>query len=263
MTANVSGPPCDRYWEQINNLLDGELDDQARADVLAHLAECPACERALADLGQLTRTAAALPPRTPRADAWDTIAAALQRELPQPVPTSRRSAPTRWSVLAAAAMLVIAVGSTVWLVRRPAPIPSAPVAASPAAPAVAPASAPGAVNPSTPDAVRSIDEELRAAELHYERAIAGLEQIATSEERQLDPVLAATLKKNMGVIDQAIRDSRSALKTQPTSEVAQGSLFEALQRKVSLLEDTIALINVMRKGDQAATARIVQGVSKS
>ena len=113
------------------------------------------------------------------------------------------------------------------------------------------------------DVVRSIDEELKAAESHYEKAIAGLEQIAKTEQNQLDPALAATLQKNMGVIDQAIRDSRSALQTQPASQLAQDSLFEALQRKVSLLEDTIGLINVMRKGDQAGTAKIVQGISKS
>jgi len=39
-------------------------------------------------------------------------------------------------------------------------------------------------------------------------------------------------------------------------------LFEALQRKVGLLRDTIALINEMRKGDQAGAARIAGSLQK-
>jgi signal transduction histidine kinase len=104
---------------------------------------------------------------------------------------------------------------------------------------------------------------LRIAEAHYEQAIAGMQQIVTAEQGSLDPALAATLQKNMGVIDQAIRESREAIKTQPHSELVRTSLFEALRQKVALLEETIALINVMRKGDQAGAARIITGLSKS
>ena len=94
-------------------------------------------------------------------------------------------------------------------------------------------------------------------------AIAGLEQVVKGGEGALDPALAATLQKNLGVIDQAISESREAIKAQPNSQLAQTSLFEALRQKVALLEDTVALINVMRKGDQAGAAKILGGLSKS
>ena len=97
--------------------------------------------------------------------------------------------------------------------------------------------------------------EIDLADQHYQKAIAGLEAVAREGQATLDPQLAAVLQRNIGVTDQAIADSRAAVRTQPTSEVAQASLFEALQRKVSLLRDTIALINEMRKGDQAGAAR--------
>ncbi len=71
------------------------------------------------------------------------------------------------------------------------------------------------------------------------------------------------LQRNIGVTDQAIAESRAAVRTQPTSEAAQASLFEALQRKVGLLRDTIALINEMRKGDQAGAAKVAGSLSKS
>mgnify|MGYP001126645566 CR=1 FL=1 len=121
----------------------------------------------------------------------------------------------------------------------------------------------GTVIQSAGDPVQDVDEHLRIADEHYTAAIAGLEQVVKNGQSELDPVLTATLQKNLGVIDQAISESREAIKAQPNSQLAQTSLFEALRQKVALLEDTVALINVMRKGDQAGAARILGGVSKS
>ncbi len=101
------------------------------------------------------------------------------------------------------------------------------------------------------------------AEQHYEKAITGLEQIAKSGEGALDPQVAATLRNNLGVIDQAISDSRVALAQQPGSQLAQESLFEAFRRKVALLQDTVALINEMRKGNQAGAARAIDNLGRS
>ena len=71
------------------------------------------------------------------------------------------------------------------------------------------------------------------------------------------------LQKNLGIIDQAILDSRLALQTQPTNQLAQASLFEAFRRKVALLQDTITLINEMRKGNQAGAAKVLQNLNRS
>jgi hypothetical protein len=65
------------------------------------------------------------------------------------------------------------------------------------------------------------------------------------------------------VIDQAIEESRVALRTEPASQVAQENLFEAFRRKIGLLQDTIALMNEMRQGDEAGAARIVENLKKS
>jgi tetratricopeptide (TPR) repeat protein len=95
---------------------------------------------------------------------------------------------------------------------------------------------------------RTVEAERQMAEEHYQKAIVALEQIAHAEDKTLDPQVAATLRKNLGVIDQAISESRAALKSQPDSEPAQASLFEAFRDKLTLLQDTVALINEMRKG---------------
>jgi hypothetical protein len=110
--------------------------------------------------------------------------------------------------------------------------------------------------PNDAAAAVSVEAELRAAEEHYQKAIAGLEQIANAGKGSLDTQTAATLQKNLAVIDQAISESRAAVSAQPASEPAQTSLMENFKAKLALLQDTVALINEMRKGNEAGAARI-------
>lgn len=247
-------PACGPFAALIHDRVDGALDAGAQPELDAHLASCAACRGLLSDLDAIKRTAVDIPDLTPQPEVWTSLYARLEAEAaarPQPFWTGARVA------LAMAATLVVAVTSSVWLLRAPAP-------ATPAeAPATSPAGAATGVIQSGGDLVQDVDEHLRIADEHYVKAIAGLEQVVKSGEGALDPALAATLQKNLGVIDQAITESREAMKTQPNSQLAQTSLFEALRQKVSLLEDTVALINVMRKGDQAGAAKILGGLSKS
>ena len=89
-----------------------------------------------------------------------------------------------------------------------------------------------------------------------------IEAIATTEQSELDPRTAATLQKNLAVIDQAISESRAAVRSEPASEPAQQSLIEGFKTKIGLLQDTVALINEMRKGNEAGAARIVSGLKQ-
>jgi len=133
------------------------------------------------------------------------------------------------------------------LVRDPAPQSDAPAEASTQAPG---------------DPVASVVTELEAAASHYDKAIQELEQIAKSDGGALDPQLAGVLQKNLQVIDQAIGESRAALKAQPASADAQDSLFDAMRSKVTLLQQTVELINEMRKGNQAEVGRLIQGLNQ-
>ena len=242
---------CGRFAALVHDRVGGTLEAGAQADLDEHLASCAACRALLADLEAMRRTAADLPDFTPRTEVWAGLSQRLAGELaarPRPFWTGARVA------LAMAATLVVAVTSSVWLLRSPAPPPQV------SAPAGAPAAG---VSQSPTELVQDVDEHLRIADEHYVKAIAGLEQVVKSGEGTLDPALAATLQKNLGVIDQAISESREAIKAQPNNQLVQTSLFEALRQKVALLEDTVALINVMRKGDQAGAAKILSGLSKS
>ena len=155
---------------------------------------------------------------------------------------------TYFTWLAAAAALVLA--AVIGMRYTPARRDEAPAAAG----------ATAAV--SAGEAVDSIETELRQAEAHYDNAIKGLEAIASTEQSELDPKTAATLQKNLAVIDQAISESRAAVRSQPASEPAQQSLIEGFKTKIGLLQDTVALINEMRKGNEAGAARIASGLKQ-
>ena len=243
---------CERYITQIQELIDGTLGAIRRADLDAHLAQCEDCRALVEDLQRIHDAAASLDELQPPDRVWLQIAGRLRQEgrvsQAAPIIAPRR---THVALLALAAALVIAVGASLLLVargQRPAPTP-APVQAGPAA-------RPSG-NANAAASVEDVEYELRQAEQHYESAIERLQQIANSDQQGLDPQVAATLQKNVQVIDQAIAESRAALRTEPTSAPARESLFEALRQKVSMLQDTIALMNEMRKGNSAGAAQVL------
>ncbi len=158
--------------------------------------------------------------------------------------------------IAAAAVLVIAVATSLYLAY-------ARVVPGTTAQGGAAGNMTSGTNASQSALVQSVESELQLAADHYEKAIAALEQVASQSDNSLDPAVTATLRSNLVIIDQAINDSRVALRVQPDDSVAQESLFEAFRRKVALLQDTIALMNEMRKGDTSGAARIVEDLNKS
>jgi hypothetical protein len=236
-------------------MVDGTLGAIRRADLEAHLDTCEDCRALLADLERLheaTRDLGELPLPD---GAWLQIAGRLRQEgrvqAPER-PAPRRFVPSRVAVLALAAALILAVGMSLVLLlpetRRQTP-PAAPV--------------PQATQPVDQQAVEAAQTEVDQAQKQMETAIAHMEQITRANQRALDPTTAATLDKNLGIIDQAIAETRAAVKTEPTSVTARGALFGALKQKVAVLQDTIALINEMRKGNTAGAAQIVDGTNKS
>jgi len=255
---------CEHYEEAIGELVDGaRMDEARRIEVEKHLRDCASCRSLLSDLRQIRAAANRLPMQPPPDRVWTRLSAQLPVAANQV--EKRRvfhllfGTPRLRFAWGAAATLAIAVLVLVVALPRLRPVENRQAAGRP--PAAQPAA--GAVHPTDAELVQSVESELRLAEQHYEKAIAGLEQIAKAGEGTLDPQLASTLRKNLSVIDQAIRDSRVALQTQPTNEVAQESLFEAFRRKVGLLQDTVVLINEMRKGNQAEAAKIIGSMNKS
>jgi anti-sigma factor RsiW len=250
---------CDDFVESISALADGSLDAADRPRVEAHIEACDSCRALLDDLRALKREAASLQPAPLPAALWPRVAASLRAQgVHDESAHVGRGALWQWGAIAALLVLAVALSLMVTWLRRPPARSDAPAtaAAHTTDSGVQPAAAGNANSAAT---VQGVEAELRMAEEHYERAISGLERVATSDQASLDPQVAATVKRNLEVIDQAIAESRSALKSEPQNQPARESLFEALRRKIGLLQDTIALMNEMRKGNQAGAAEIVEG----
>ncbi|MBI4263715.1 MAG: anti-sigma factor [Acidobacteria bacterium] len=238
----------------LGDAVDGALDPAAQRDLETHLAACDRCRRTAADLRAIRSAASALDPYEPPPHVWTKIAAAIDADGRRPwwrpgwaargAWASRMPVP-RLASVAAAVVLIAGAGWMAWSSRPTAAPPDDP------APAVA-ASGSGDVD---------LAAELKAAEGEYVTAITGLEAIAKTSGTELDAETADVLQASLTVIDQAIDESRAALETEPASEVAQESLFEALRSKVVLLQETVALLNEMRKGDQEGAARIMSEMS--
>jgi hypothetical protein len=202
---------CDIYHDLLGDYVDGARASSRPGDArLAaferHLAECTDCQALVADFTCLRHTASMLEEHVPPPRLWTRIAASIEEE--------RRA----WVPVAVAASLALLIAGATWVAWRhePAQVPQQAVATPAESPAV-------------------------PAEQPYEDAIAGLQQLAASQDASLDPETRAVLKENLAVLDRAISESRAALADEPANALAQDSLLDALDTKMALLQDTVAL----------------------
>lgn len=246
---------CENARTRIQDRIDGPLEGVAARDLDEHLAQCAECRGLAADLAAIAGAAGALPPIDVPDRVWLQVAGRWRAELPAPggaVAASPRRKQLWLHGLAAAAMLAVAAGGG-WIAWR--------------ATSVMPEQGPTQVLLPKPDAtqagnadgaalVETAQKDLEAAEQLYTRAIAGLEQAALASRESLEPHVVATLDRNLEVIDEAIGESRAAVQREPQSVVARESLFDALKKKVTLLQDTIAIVSDISSGNPAGVTRL-------
>lgn len=227
----------DSFSDRLSDYIDDTLSAAEREELDTHLAECKDCRTLVSELRSVRREARALPPVEPPEQVWRAIA---ERVGTAKVSAGRRS--SFHTALAAAAALVL--GVSLWI-------------------AIAPRD-PGVVDRQDPEALADmVTDELRAAEAHYDNAITGLEQIIAQNEGSLPSNLNQTITESLDLIEQTIDESRNAMATTPESSVARESLLDAFRRKVSLLQNTILLINEVRKGEGANALDLIDEIRET
>ena len=243
---------CAEIQPMLSQFVDGDLSGAAAGDVRQHLAECDTCRGLVTDLERLRAAAGQLGPMAPPSHIWLEVAGQIRLDgarAPQPAhATPPRGAARQWIGIAAALVLVT---TALYLVRL-------------AGGAQGP-SAPGADNASSAEHVETLDsmaDEVKLASAPAERAIADLEAMAAKPPSDFDPAVATVFKENLGKIDATIAESRSALASNPESESARDSLFEAMRHKISVLQTMVSLINDMRLGDEQGAARTAESLGK-
>jgi hypothetical protein len=225
----------------LSEYVDRTLGRDEQARVARHLETCGACRMLVDDLREITRAAAALEPAIPPGRVWSRIEKEIRSGGARGTNPGRgivHAVAASWTWLAAAAVLMLAVFIGVRFAPQRSPGPAIAVDAASA---------------------EAVEAELKLAEEHYQKAISGLERIASAENSPFDENTATTLQKNLAVINQAIDESRAAVRAEPASQQAQYSLMENFKTKLALLQDTVALINQLRAGNDTAAARIVSG----
>jgi hypothetical protein len=238
-----------RYHEEWTDLLSdhlaGDLDERTRSDLETHLAACAECRRVLGELREVVTGASALGGLQPPRDLWPGIASAIAPGVPEgrpggdavvlELPTAHgagrvgiaaHTLRARVGLAAAAAGLVALTATTTWWLAAARPGPGATVARVTPSGAAGPVIAADAGAPS----------DGLAAEL------AALEAALDVARTVLDPSTVLVLERNLGVIEQAIADSRQALAVDPGNAFLSEHLEGMYQRKLLYLQDAVRAV---------------------
>lgn len=223
----------------LDDYVGGELPPREERDVRRHLMQCDACREEEQVLRALLDEAAGLPEEiAPPRDLWQGIAPRLESRAgvaAEPLDEVRTIGPRPvrplpWWMLAAASVALVVTTSLTTLRFSGAREADSP-AVMPAQQAQAPAAAP------TNTALASF----RPAEQEYEKAIADLQAALATRRGQLAPQTVATLEANLRVIDQAIRESRAALASDPNSPELARMLSDTYDAKLNVLRRAVSL----------------------
>jgi hypothetical protein len=220
---------CGELEAKLADYLDGTLGARDRAAVEAHLASCARCRALVAALEERPAAAMALPPLTPPRDLWSGIESRIQSRV-----IAIGAQPARWwsdrrqvSLLAAAAALLVAVTMTLTIVvmgHRP-PQQQAVI--------TSPRPIGGGIGK-----LATYQDSLIWT---YDQEIAALDSAVQLSQGHLDTATVRIIKKNLAVIDKAIRESREALAKDPQNKYLNEQLARVLDQKVGLLR-TAALL---------------------
>ena len=243
MTAST----CREIQPQLSLLVDSRLRAEAEITVREHLGSCASCRAILADLSRLRHATREVGPIAPPDHVWLQIAGNLRTsESSHRTPRVSARAPVwQWAGLAAALVLITA---GLYVVQRFQTASSDPPTQ--------------AENSPPSGSVDAIADELNLAAAHYERALAELEALTRTSEPAVEGSIATDIRDSLGAIDLAIAESRAALASNPQSEPARDSLFDALRRKITVLQTTVSLINEMRSGDPEGAQRAAETLGK-
>ena len=222
--------------DALSAYVDGYLDAAEAHAVADHLTACAPCRAVAVDLARVRGEARAWADdvAVPSPRVWAGIAVRLTERGgagSAGAPAHAEPANIAWygrrfSVgvpeLALAASLVAALGGALFVQRAAAPAPvssPAPVLAQ-AEPMDAPAV--GVANVSFADA-------------QYDAAVTDLERVLQEQRDRLNPRTVLVLERNLRIIDDAVREARAALATDPANPLLNAQLADGRRRKLQLL----------------------------
>ena len=221
---------CHDVVEWLDDYVDGLLSpDEARA-VGAHLDACPSCaDRAVSLRDLLARAKALAKPVEPPERVWTAVERRLKGERSSGRPDVARSRWTRWALLAAAAVVLVAgtalVTTRLLQLSRPVPSPSSGPATR--------ASAPGPLHAGQ----AGLREERR-------RLLAAFR----ARKGRLRPSTVRVVEKNLRIIDRSLADIESALRKDPGNRDLAFLLAGTYRQELDLLRQAVQLSDTQWTG---------------
>jgi hypothetical protein len=221
-------------FEELNDLIDGRLDQNSATRIREHLIACESCRL---EHGQLTAllTAASETQLSvdPGPDLWEDVRRTIESRkevalpglghAPAMLPTKRpvRVSPSLLAV-AAVVLIVLSSGITSIVLRRPStPVAQVPVTTTERATVL-------------PVVVRSTEDE-------YARTIRELRISVDAQRTSLSTETIRTVDHSLAIVDSAIAEARAALIADPNNRTLVDLLASSYQRKLDLLRRTSEL----------------------
>jgi anti-sigma factor RsiW len=227
----------DRWTDRLSDYLDGDLPDNERVALEAHLDGCAECTAVLDDLRRVVQRARTLSPAAPTVDLWPDIARRIGASAPREPEvielSSRRKPGRRWAFslpqLAAAGIALMTLsGGAVWMLSSSAR--TATVAT---------------VKPAPTEEPRAITiGEKRSASQSYAAAVADLERVLAEGRGRLDTTTVRVIEQNLAAIDRAIAEAQRALDADSANLYLNTHLAETMRRKLDLLRQAASLVRV-------------------
>lgn len=255
---------CERFNDALADLLERSLSEPMRSAMETHAVGCDDCGPLLADLRRLRIDAANLPELSPSRDLWSGIAERIEAPVVA-FPGMRGVQRRPWSryiSLGLAAAALVAATATIThrfdggrgrttaaplanVAQRPDSLPAPVLGSAKPEVAVAPVDSGPPARASTGQPVSSTtrlaSNTKPSAEQTYDREINRLLVVYHQRRPELDSSTVAIVKKNLKIIDDAIAQTKLALKRDPASEFLMESLNDEFDTKVQLLRKVAML----------------------
>jgi anti-sigma-K factor RskA len=198
---------CEEIRPRLDSYVDGDLGQDDRRQVEAHLAGCETCRAEAEAIRSIKRETAALPRRIdPMRDLWPGIEPRLghrhrqSRGMPR-LPGAGRTHPV-WRLAAAIVLFTLgAAAATLWLRQAPAGNPA-----------------------------------FTAARDRYATATAELVTRFDQNPGALLPQTRVIVRQNLDIVDTAIREAEAALAADPGNGELERMLLARYEQRLALLQ---------------------------
>ena len=221
-------------FEDLNDYIDGRLDDASVSRISEHLAACMDCRSEHDQLTALLSVAAAANVSVdPADDLWPDVRRSIEsrKEVALPfaggaprIPATPRKIRVSPILLAAAAVILIVLSSGITtVVLRKSPTTIVRSQDAPADPSVV------------------LPAVFQATEDEYARTFHELRIAVDAQRASLSPETVRTVDRSLAVVDSAIAEARAALIADPNNRTLVDLLASSYQRKLDLLRRTSEL----------------------